>query len=112
MTARNEVTPSAVRLHGEDMSDVEVPHAVAEQREVVVIGGGQAGLTMGYWLSQNRRRFTILEAASEPAAAWRGRWDSLRLFTPARYDGLPGLAFPGEPDDYPGRDDVVAYLTD
>ena len=51
-------------------------------------------------------------SAGEPAAAWRARWDSLRLFTPVRYDSLPGLAFPGEPDGYPGRDDVVAYLTD
>ena len=58
------------------------------------------------------RRFTILEAAGEPGAAWRTRWDSLKLFTPRRYDSLPGLAFPGDPDSYPSRDDVVAYLTD
>jgi len=83
-----------------------------QQREVVVIGGGQAGLAIGYLLADQGRRFTILEAAGEPAAAWRARWDSLRLFTPVRYNGLPGLAFPGEPDSYPGRDDVVAYLTD
>ncbi len=83
-----------------------------EQREVVVIGGGQAGLAIGYHLAQQGRHFTILEAASEPAAAWRARWDSLELFTPVRYDSLPGLAFPGEPDSYPGRDDVVAYLTE
>ena len=63
-------------------------------------------------LAQQGRRFTILEAAGEPAAAWRTRWDSLKLFTPVRYDSLPGLAFPGDPDSYPGRDDVVAYLTD
>jgi putative flavoprotein involved in K+ transport len=53
----------------------------------------------------------ILEAADTPAAAWRERWDSLRLFTPVRYDSLPGRAFPGDPDSYPARDDVVAYLT-
>ena len=58
------------------------------------------------------RRFTILEAAGEPAAAWRERWDSLRLFTPVRYDSLPGRAFPGDPDSYPDRDEVVAYLAD
>jgi putative flavoprotein involved in K+ transport len=83
-----------------------------EQREVVVIGGGQAGLAIGYFLAQAGRRFTILEATGEPAAAWRGRWNSLKLFTPVRYDSLPGLPFPGEPDSYPGRDDVVAYLAD
>src|SRR5204863_29809 len=56
-------------------------------------------------------RFTILEAAAQSAAAWRNRWDSLRLFTPVRFDSLPGLRFPGDPDDYPGRDDVVDYLS-
>ena len=54
--------------------------------------------------------FTILEAAAEPAAALAERWDSLVLFTPVRYDSLPGLPFPGDPDSYPARDDVVAYL--
>ena len=80
--------------------------------DVVVVGGGQAGLAIGYLLAQQERRFTILEAADAPAAVWRERWDSLRLFTPVRYDSLPGRAFPGDPDSYPGRDDVVAYLTD
>jgi putative flavoprotein involved in K+ transport len=83
-----------------------------DRREVVVIGGGQAGLALGYFLSRQGRDFTILEAAGEPAAAWRGRWHSLRLFTSARYDALPGLAFPGEPDRYPTRDEVADYLTD
>ncbi|HEU5203479.1 MAG TPA: NAD(P)/FAD-dependent oxidoreductase [Candidatus Limnocylindrales bacterium] len=83
-----------------------------EHYDVVVIGGGQAGLAIGYHLAQQGRRFTILEAAGEPASAWRGRWDSLRLFTSVRYDSLPGLDFPGDPDSYPGRDDVIAYLTD
>jgi putative flavoprotein involved in K+ transport len=83
-----------------------------ERREVIVVGGGQAGLAIGYFLARQGRDFAILEAATELAAAWRERWDSLKLFTPARYDALPGLAFPGDPDRYPGRDDVVAYLTD
>jgi len=80
--------------------------------DVVVVGGGQAGLAIGYHLAQQQRRFTILEAADTPAAAWRERWDSLKLFTPVRYNSLPGLPFPGEPASYPGRDDVVAYLSD
>jgi putative flavoprotein involved in K+ transport len=83
-----------------------------DRREVVVVGGGQAGLAIGYFLAKQGRNFTILEAAAEPAAAWRERWDSLKLFTPARYSGLPGLPFPGEPDRHPLRDDVVAYLTE
>jgi putative flavoprotein involved in K+ transport len=84
----------------------------AQRREVVVIGGGQAGLAAGYFLAQQGREFTILEAASEPAAAWRERWDSLRLFTPVRRNSLPGREFPGEPSSYPDRDQVVAYLED
>jgi putative flavoprotein involved in K+ transport len=65
-----------------------------EHYDVVVIGGGQAGLAIGYHLAQQGRRFTILEAAGESASAWRGRWDSLRLFTSVRYDSLPGATFP------------------
>ena len=85
---------------------------MTDQRDVVVIGGGQAGLGVGYFLARQDRRFTILEAAGEPAAAWRERWDSLRLFTPVRRNSLPGRAFPGDPDSYPDRDQVVAYLED
>ena len=80
--------------------------------EVAVVGGGQAGLAIGYFLKEQGRRFKILEGGDAPAAAWRGRWHSLKLFTPVRYDSLPGRAFPGNPDSYPARDDVVAYLTD
>ena len=75
-----------------------------------MIGAGQAGLAVGYFLARQGRRFTILEAAGAVGAAWRGRWDSLVLFTPRRYDALPGLPFPGDPDGYPTRDEVVAYL--
>jgi putative flavoprotein involved in K+ transport len=85
---------------------------VTDQRDVIVVGGGQAGMAVGYFLTRQGRHLTILEAAGTLAAAWRARWDSLRLFTPVRYDSLPGRAFPGHPDAYPGRDDVVAYLTD
>ena len=75
-----------------------------------MIGGGQAGLAIGYYLRQQGCRFVILERASELAPAWRERWDSLALFTPRRYSALPGLPFPGDPDGYPTRDEVIAYL--
>jgi putative flavoprotein involved in K+ transport len=78
--------------------------------EVAVIGAGQAGLAMGYFLERQGRRFVILERAGEIAPAWRERWDSLTLFTPRRYSALPGLPFPGDPDGYPTRDEVIAYL--
>jgi cation diffusion facilitator CzcD-associated flavoprotein CzcO len=85
-------------------------HSTIQRKEVVVIGGGQAGLAIGWFLREQGRQFTILEAGDSPGAVWRGRWDSLRLFTPARYDALPGLAFPGDPDRYPTRDEVADYL--
>ena len=78
--------------------------------DVVVVGAGQAGLAMGQLLAKEGRRFVILDRANEVGAAWRERWDSLTLFTPRRYDSLPGLPFPGDPDGYPGRDEVIAYL--
>jgi putative flavoprotein involved in K+ transport len=81
-----------------------------ERFDVVVIGAGQAGLAIGYFLARQGRRFVILEAADSIAAAWRSRWESLLLFTPRRYDALAGLAFPGDPDGYPTREEVVAYL--
>src|SRR3954468_21673742 len=83
-----------------------------EARDVIVVGGGQAGLVIGYFRARHDADFSVLEAAAEPAAAWRARWDSLRLFTPVRYDSLPGKPFPGDPDSSPGRDDVIAYLTE
>ncbi len=76
----------------------------------MVIGAGQAGLAIGYFLARQGRRFLIIDAANSVGSAWRGRWDSLRLFTPRRYDSLPGLAFPGDSDGYPTRDEAVAYL--
>ena len=81
-----------------------------EHFDVVVVGGGQAGLAMGYFLARQGRRFVILEAADTIGAAWRRRWDSLVLFTPRRYSALAGLAFPGDPEGYPTRDEVIAYL--
>jgi putative flavoprotein involved in K+ transport len=65
---------------------------------------------MAYFLARQGRRFVILERADSIGAAWRERWDSLTLFTPRRYNSLPGLVFPGDPEGYPNRDEVIAYL--
>ena len=85
----------------------------SSQFEVVVVGAGQAGLAIGYFLAQQGREFAILEAAERACgdvarSAGTRSSCSRRLAT----DGLPGLAFPGDPDSYPTRDEVVVYLTD
>jgi putative flavoprotein involved in K+ transport len=82
----------------------------AEHYEVVVIGAGQAGLAMGYFLSRQKRRFVIIERAESVGSAWRERWDSLTLFTSRRYDSLPGFDFPGDAAGYPNKDEVIGYL--
>jgi putative flavoprotein involved in K+ transport len=78
--------------------------------EVVVVGGSQAGLAMAWHLAQQGRRFVVLEAGPEVGHIWRSRWDSLKLFTPAQYDALPGMAFPAPADTYPAKDAVADYL--
>jgi putative flavoprotein involved in K+ transport len=78
--------------------------------DVVVVGGSQAGLAMGWHLAQRSLRFLVLEAGPELGHTWRSRWDSLKLFTPAQYDALPGMAFPAPADTYPTKDPVVDYL--
>src|SRR5688500_14366058 len=97
-----------------DATDLRAQRVSDERRrehfDVVVVGGGQAGLAMGYFLAGQGRRFVILEAADSIGAAWRSRWNSLVLFTPRRYSALAGLAFSGDPDGYPTRDEVIAYL--
>ena len=80
--------------------------------DVIVIGAGQAGLAVAWRLSQRRLRFVVLEAAGRLGNSWRTRWDSLRLFTPAQYDGLPGMAFPAPADTYPGKEAVADFLRD
>jgi putative flavoprotein involved in K+ transport len=93
------------------------PHDEAQQDpadggvlDVVVVGGSQAGLAMAWHLAQQGRRFVVLEAGPEVGHVWRSRWDSLKLFTPAQYDALPGMAFPAPADTYPTKDPVADYL--
>lgn len=81
-----------------------------QQLETLVIGGSQAGLAVGYHLMQRRLPFVIVDDHDHIGDAWRKRWDSLRLFTPGRYDGLPGMLFPGSPSAYPGKDEIADYL--
>src|SRR5215813_12143627 len=78
--------------------------------QTIVVGGGQAGLSVGYHLSRRGIPFLILDASPRIGDAWRNRWDSLRLFTPARYCGLAGLPFPARGDAFPTKDQMADYL--
>jgi putative flavoprotein involved in K+ transport len=81
-----------------------------ERYDVVVIGAGQAGLATGHYLAGRGLRFTILEGHTRIGESWRRRWDTLRVFTPARNDALPGMPFPAAPHAYPTKDEVADYL--
>jgi putative flavoprotein involved in K+ transport len=78
--------------------------------DVIVIGAGQAGLSLGHFLGRGGMNFVLLEAGGEVGHSWRNRWDSLRLFSPAQYDSLPGMPFPAPADSHPSKDDVADYL--
>lgn len=79
--------------------------------DVIVIGGGQAGLSVGYYLRRTGLSYVIFDGQPQPGGAWLHGWDSLQLFSPAQWSSLPGWLFPGQPDRYPTRDEVISYLT-
>jgi putative flavoprotein involved in K+ transport len=87
-----------------------MPQREPERIETVVIGGGQAGLSVGHHLARRGRPFLILDAHQRVGDAWRTRWDSLRLFTPARYNALAGMPFPAPAHSFPTKDQVADYL--
>ena len=105
-----ETGEAFARLDGIDDTRDGVRRAQAERFDVIVIGGGQAGLSLGYHLKQQGARFTILDAHERIGDAWRKRWDSLKLFTPAWLDSLDGLSFPGPRDAFPTKDEMADYL--
>ena len=81
-----------------------------ERFDTVIIGGGQAGLSVGYHLKENGRSFVVLDAGQKVGDTWRSRWDSLRLYSPAFRDSLPGMAFPAAKNAYPTKDEMADYL--
>ena len=81
-----------------------------ERIHTVIIGGGQAGLAAAYYLKQRGQPFVVLEANQRVGDSWRKRWDSLRLFTPARFSSIAGLRFPAPPDSFPTKDSMADYL--
>jgi len=95
-----------------DQTLPDVPGTDSADADVVVIGGGQAGLAVAWHLQQQGIRPLVLEAGEQVGQTWRSRWTSLTLFTPAEYDGLPGRPFPAPAGSYPGKDAVADYLSD
>lgn len=78
--------------------------------QTIVIGGGQAGLAAGYYLAQQGSSFVIFDGNMRTGDSWRRRWDSLRLFTPGKYNSLPGMPFPGDDFYFPTKDETADYL--
>jgi putative flavoprotein involved in K+ transport len=89
---------------------MEIKNEVFSMYETLVIGAGQAGLAASYFLKRAGFHFVVLEAGGTPTGSWPHYYESLQLFSPARYSSLPGYPFPGSPDRYPHRDEVCAYL--
>lgn len=106
VSSKQGIPQSIGRAGAVGMTDASVPERVG----TVVIGGGQAGLSVGYHLARRGSPFVILDANQRIGDSWRNRWDSLHLFTPARSSGLPGMTFPGPARSYPTKDDVADYL--
>jgi putative flavoprotein involved in K+ transport len=88
----------------------EEAEMATESFDTVIVGGGQAGLATGYHLARQGRSFVILDASERVGDPWRNRWDSLRLYSPASYDGLPGLRFPAKRTSYPTAREMADYL--
>ncbi|WP_245494850.1 FAD-dependent oxidoreductase [Mesorhizobium sp. M4B.F.Ca.ET.017.02.2.1] len=102
----------ALQATGSDPSsgDETQPALREEHVDVVVIGAGQNGLSVGYHLARKGVKFVILEGRERVGDIWRSRWDSLRLFTPARFDGLVGMPFPAARYSFPTKDEMADYL--
>ena len=92
------------------LTDLTPSRVSRERFDVIVIGGGQAGLSVGYKLARRGLRFVILDANARTGDAWRNRWDSLRLFSPARLSQLEGLHFPAPANYFPTKDEMADYL--
>jgi putative flavoprotein involved in K+ transport len=102
-----------MELSGLSASQAASPRRAPGRRDefdVIVIGAGQAGLSVGHYLAKHGMNFVILDANARIGDSWRKRWDSLRLFTPAKFDGLDGMPFPAPPNYFPTKDEMGDYL--
>src|SRR6185312_7489543 len=107
---RGDAVPSTPPYRGPPVETEGGRTVERQQYETIVIGGGQAGLATGYHLRQAGRSFVILDRSERIGDSWRARWDSLRLYSPAQRDGLPGMRFPARSTAYPTKDEMGDYL--
>ncbi len=99
--------PTVDRVNSKEAA---VTTRAAEHFDTVIVGGGQAGLSVGYYLTRRGHDCVILDANERVGDSWRQRWPSLRLYSPARYDGLPGMPFPAPRHTFPSGYDMADYL--
>lgn len=102
------------KLYDKTYEQMNIYSFVLERRkgmlDVIIVGAGQAGLTMGYYLKQEGYKFLLLEAGNRVGDSWRNRYDSLQLFTPREYSSLPGMILKGEGNGFPHKDEIAMYL--
>jgi putative flavoprotein involved in K+ transport len=108
--AFSDLIDESLDRRAKDTRSPSPAESAEEHFSVIVIGAGQAGLSMGYHLARRGISFVILEANERIGDVWRRRWDSLRLFTYAHYDGLDGMPFPAHRHYYPSKDEMADYL--
>src|SRR5262245_45541599 len=101
--------PSRHAAYSRNMRYTMTKPGETKRIHTLVIGGGQAGLSVGYYLAKRGIPFRILDASERIGDAWRNRWDSLKLFTPAKYVDLPGMPYPGR-EAFPTKDDIAGYI--
>jgi putative flavoprotein involved in K+ transport len=107
------VDPRDARTRAPAYRHLQTPtkeETVEESFDTIVIGGGQAGLSVGYHLAKRKLRFVILDENERLGDSWRKRWDTLRLFTPAHFNGLPGMPFDAPKWSFPTKDEMAGYL--
>lgn len=110
MNTQEKIRQTTASRTADTMDNASAANSHTFQTSTIVIGGGQSGLSVGYYLKKHNIPFLILDAKNRVGDSWRKRWDSLRLFTPARYNGLPGMRYPAKPHYFPTKNEMADYL--
>jgi putative flavoprotein involved in K+ transport len=101
---------ASYRRSGQQRIKEELVMESTEHTDVLIVGAGQSGLALGYHLKRRGRQVLLVDRNERIGDSWRSRWDSLKLYSPASRDGLPGMPFPSRPNSYPTKDEMADYL--